>query len=86
MKFPEKFAETINNSKDRPDRLIELLMVYPNSSKPNRNLVSWKVVETSETKIVIELEFSKPLEVSQGTPRDLLYCSFFLSQFEDENG
>ena len=54
--------------------MIDLAMVSPYLTKANNNLVSWKVASTSETKISIDLQFNRPLQVSKGDSADELFC------------
>ena len=71
IEFPEKFVELLNNSKDQgrqmndqQERLIDLCVISQDTYEHSENLVSWEVISASETSIIIDLKFDKPLLVS----------------------
>ena len=71
MEFPEKFVEMLNNSKEQgrrmngqQERLIDLCVISQETYEHSENLVSWEVISASETSIIIDLKFDKPLLVS----------------------
>ena len=49
---------------------MDLVMIKGDSKLPDDNMVGWKLVSASSTKLEIELEFSAPIEVSQGDELD----------------
>ena len=52
----------------------------------DENLISWSISEVTSKLIKLNLEFQKPLEVSQGDSPDTLVIQVELSQFQDKNG
>ena len=61
-------------------------MISTVTEQLNQNLLDWKLVSVSSTKIEIDLDFKDPLKVSQGEQPDKLFIMLNLQQFQDENG
>ena len=60
-------------------------MLKGDSDEQNENLEVWQIVSVSSELIEIDLNFVKPLEVSQGEAKDRLIVQVSLHQFPDEN-
>ena len=70
MNFPENLANLINESTS--DKLLEVLMLSGETEEIDTNLKSWTVTSVSETEIIINLTFEKPILVSSGDNPDIL--------------
>ena len=44
--------------------MFDLVMLKGDTNEPDDNLVGWKLVSATPTKLEINLEFNQPLEVS----------------------
>ena len=51
---------------DDSNKILDLIMIEGETNQPDDNLISWKLVSVSSTKLEIELEYRMPIEVSQG--------------------
>ena len=77
MNLPDDFTEIVEASlknsssgtrmlTDDSNKILDLIMIEGETNQPNDNLISWKLVSVSSTKLEIELEYRMPIEVSQG--------------------
>ena len=68
MQFPSTSDFVKQNSEFK---LLDVMMLSGSEDgKIDTNLVSWVISSVEQTYLVIELEFERPLEVSQGEKPD----------------
>lgn len=89
MSFPP-LSELIQLNEESGGKLIELSIQEGDSDEEEAgksdNLIAWKVISVDPKLIEIQLEFRRPLQVSQGDQYDQLFVSLQLSQFKDVHG
>ena len=77
MNLPDDFTEIVEASlknsnsdtrmlTDDSNKILDLIMIEGETNQPDDNLISWKLVSVSSSKLEIELEYRMPIEVSQG--------------------
>ena len=77
MNLPDDFTEIVKASlksansdtrmlTDDSNKILDLIMIEGETNQPDDNLISWKLVSVSSSKLEIELEYRMPIEVSQG--------------------
>lgn len=71
MRFPD-LQTLIDLNKSSNNKLIDLIVLKGDYDEPDENLKSWEIISVSSQLIEIDMEFEKPLYVSQGFKRDRL--------------
>ena len=84
MQLPDK-EEFIELNDSTNSHLVDIRMLKGDSNEQNENLEGWQIVSVSSELIEIDLNFVKPLEVSQGEAKDRLIVQVSLHQFPDDN-
>ena len=69
MDFPD-LDEFNEENKMKNNKLLDIMMLSGDKEEFDGNLLSWKLVSISPTLMEVDLEFYKPLEVSQGDIAD----------------
>ena len=62
------------------------MMFDPETDRISDNLASWTISSFDSSSMVIDLEFVRPLLVSQGDKQDQLLIEMKFSSFKDVNG
>ena len=65
MRFPD-LQTLIDLNKSSNNKLIDLIVLKGDYDEPDENLKSWEIISVSSQLIEIDMEFEKPLYVSQG--------------------
>ena len=65
MRFPD-LQTLIDLNKSNNNKLIDLIVLKGDYDEPDENLKSWEIISVSSQLIEIDMEFEKPLYVSQG--------------------
>ena len=60
-------------------------MISGENETVNKNLLSWTITRVTSKQIEIDLEFERPLDVSQGEVADKLAIQASLTEFPDKN-
>ena len=71
MSFPSK-EEFIELNKKLGNKLLDLVMMKGEEEEEDENLRSWQIISVDPKLIEVDLEFEKPIYVSQGEVADKL--------------
>lgn len=86
MMFPDNLLDLIRDGQLSKDHLFKLELFPFDGDESFSRLLQWTLVEVSPNSIKIKLEFSDPLEVSQGSEPDSLFVQIMLHAYLDIDG
>ena len=66
--------------------MIKIEMMETDTETLSDNLLSWSIRSISNTDIEIQLKFAKPIDVSQGSEKDMLLVYLNFGGFRDKQG
>ena len=72
MYLPNDFTEIVEASRNTTNKILDLMMIEGDTNNVDENLIGWKLVSATPSKLEIFLEFDEPIEVSQGSLPDKL--------------
>ena len=96
MEFPDNLKDMINDQTTKQENqlrnlaeeeiLFNLLMVSESEEEAVDNMIGWEVTSVTSTSMDVQMNFKKPIEVSQGDEADFIIVQGQLSDYRDVNG
>ena len=84
MDFPSTREFVLDNEKS-DNKLLNVLMLSGEDESVDPNLLSWTISKVTSQQISINLEFERPLEISQGDEPEKIVVQAGLSRYLDQN-